>query len=244
MEFGVFDGEELSYSFRLGTNRDITSDEIGLMISQYFLLYGLDRAEVTDIVIASVVPQVMYSMNNAIKKYFNQKTPLIVGENLPIPVPNLYENPKEVGADRLVNAYAVQNKYAGPAIVVDFGTATTFDAIDANGAYLGGAIYPGIKISMDALFQKAARLPRIELINPGSVIGKTTVTSMQAGALYGYVGAVENIVARMKEQMGTHTRVIATGGFSRLIGSETLIFDRIDTKLTLTGLMLLYMAAK
>lgn len=163
-----------------------------------------------------------------------------MGENLPFYIENKYDNPKEVGADRLVNAMAAYHKYRTPLIIVDFGTATTFDAVDASGAYLGGAIYPGIKISMDALFQKAAKLPRVELVNPGSVVGKNTVHSMQAGVIYGYVGAVKNIIEHMKESLGENTRVVATGGFSKLIGKEAGVFDSIDKTLTIEGLMMIY----
>lgn len=239
MEFGVCDSQRVVATFRLGTNRDITSDEVGLFASQFFLIQGLDKSQIQDVVITSVVPQVMYSVTNAIKKYFN-RTPLIVGENLPFPIANLYDNPKEVGADRLVNAVAAYQKYHAPLVIVDFGTATTFDAVDADGAYLGGAIYPGIKISMDALFQKASKLPRVELVNPGNVIGKNTVNSMQSGVIYGYVGAVKNIVELMKNSLGSQTVVVATGGLSKMIGKESGVFDHIDKTLTLEGLMMLY----
>ncbi len=239
MEFGIFRGGKLEGSFRLGTNREATSDEMGLLISQYFLIHNIQRGDVQDVVISSVVPQMMYSIQNAIKKYIGRR-PLVVGANLPVPIENRYGSPSEVGADRLVNALAGFTKYGGPLVVVDFGTATTFDAIDASGAYLGGAIYPGIRISMDALFQKTAKLPRVELVNPGSVIGKSTVSSMQAGAVYGYVGAVRGIVQAMQEQLGENTRIIATGGFSQLLGNEAGIFYKIDRSLTLDGLMMIY----
>ncbi len=239
MEFGVFEGDKLKASFRLGTNRDVTSDEVGLLASQYFMINGIDRTQVEDVVIASVVPQVMYSISNAMKKYF-KRTPLVVGQNLDYGIENRYDNPKEVGADRLVNSVAAYTKYGGPLIVVDFGTATTFDAISGDGAYLGGAIYPGIKISMDALFQKTAKLPKIELVNPGMTIGKNTIKSMQAGAIYGYVGAVKNIVEMMRRELGGEAKVIATGGLSSTIGKEAHLFDAVDRKLTLDGLRMIY----
>ncbi len=239
MEFGFFKGDTLTASFRLGTtNRDVTSDEIGMMIRQYMSLNSLDHNEVEDTIITSVVPQVMYSMNNAIIKYFG-KTPFIVGENIDFFVPNHYSNPKEVGADRLVNTLAAYHKYGGSLIVVDFGTATTFDAIGAKGEYLGGAIYPGIKVSMDALFQKAAKLPRVEIVNPQVNIGKTTAESMQAGVVYGYVGAVRNICRIMKQDLGEDTKIIGTGGLSVLFGRED-VFDIVDKTLTLEGLRLIY----
>ncbi|NBK18509.1 type III pantothenate kinase [Anaerotruncus sp. 1XD42-93] len=240
MEFGVFSGNEIIASFRLVTNRDITSDEIGLFTSQFFQENSLDRRDINDIVIASVVPQVMYSITNAVKKYFYNKVPLIVGDNLPFDIVNCYDNPRDVGADRLVAAIAAYKKYGGPLIVVDFGTATTFDAIGPAGEYLGGAIYPGIKISMDALFTKAAKLPRVELVRPASVIGRNTVTSLQSGAVNGYVGAVRNIVSLMKREMGGDVRVVATGGLAKLVGDETDIFLAIDRSLMLDGLYLLY----
>ena len=239
MEFGIFQGDKLLGSFRLGTKRDITSDEVGLMMSQYFMINNLKTSDIEDILVSSVVPQVMYSINNALKKYIG-KIPLVVGANLPLNIVNLYGAPKEVGADRLVNAFGAFKKYQGPLIVVDFGTATTFDAIDSQGAYLGGAIYPGIKISMDALFEKTAKLPRVELVNPGTVIGKSTVTSMQAGAVYGYVGAVKNIVEVMKQQLGEDTKVIATGGLAKLIAQQADLFDHIDRSLTIDSLLMIY----
>lgn len=240
MEFGVFNGKTILASFRLGTNRDITSDEVGLFTCQFFQNNELDRKDVDDIIIASVVPQVMYSITNAIKKYFYNKVPLVIGDNIPLRIENHYDNPKEVGADRLVAAIAAYHKYGGPLIVVDFGTATTFDAIGREGQYLGGAIYPGIKISMDALFSKTAKLPRVELIRPAQVVGRNTVTSLQAGAVYGYVGAVTNIVDAMKRELGDDTVVIATGGLAKLIDDQKEIFAFIDRSLTLDGLRLIY----
>lgn len=240
MEFGVFNQGELVGSFRLNTNRDITSDEVGLFTCQFFEVNGLSRTDIGDIVISSVVPQVMYSISNAIKKYFNKKTPLVIGDNLPLRIKNCYDNPTEVGADRLVAAVAAYHKYGGPLIVVDFGTATTFDAVGREGEYLGGAIYPGIKISMDALFSKTAKLPHIELARPERVIGRNTISSMQSGAVYGYVGAVSNIVRMMSSEIGEQVRVIATGGLARLVGEQTDLFASIDRSLTLDGLRLIY----
>ena len=239
MEFGLFEGRELKFSFRLGTNREATSDEIGIMASQFFAATNVDRKEVKEVLISSVVPQVMYSVNNAMVKYFGCR-PLVVGANLPVQIENRYGNPAEVGSDRLVAALAAYRKYGGPLIVVDFGTATTFDAVNGEGAYLGGAIYPGIKISMDALFQKASKLPKVELVDPGQVIGTTTVISMQAGAMYGYQGAVLNIVEKMKKEMGGAARVVATGGLSQLIDPQRQVFDTIDRRLMLDGLIMIY----
>ncbi len=239
MEFGLFEGRELRFSFRLGTNRDATSDEIGIMAAQFFAATNVDRKAVEEVLISSVVPQVMYSVNNAMVKYFGRR-PLVVGANLPVRIENRYGNPSEVGSDRLVAALGAYRKYGGPLIVVDFGTATTFDAVSGDGAYLGGAIYPGIKISMDALFQKASKLPKVELVDPGKVIGTTTVSSMQAGAMYGYQGAVLNIVERMRQEMGANAKVIATGGLSQMIDPKKEIFDTIDRRLMLDGLIMIY----
>jgi type III pantothenate kinase len=242
MEFGVFEGEKLLGSFRLITNRDITSDEIGLSVCQFFQFNGFDRKDIGDVAIASVVPQVMYSINNAINRYFFGKKPLVVGNNLPYEILNLYDNPQEVGADRIVAAVAAYQKYGGPLIVVDFGTAITFDAIGKNGEYVGGAIFPGIKISMDALFFHAAKLPRVELTRPPRTIGRNTINSLQAGAFYGYVGAVTNIVNTMSAELSRErpVSVIATGGMARLIGAQTNLFAAIDRTLTLDGLRILY----
>lgn len=239
MEFGLFEGKDVRYSFRLGTNRDITSDEVGIMATQFFSVNGLRRDQVEEIIITSVVPQVMYSINNGMVKYFGRR-PLVVGVDLPIHIENRYGNPKEVGADRLVAAVGGYRKYGGPLIVVDFGTATTFDAINGEGAYLGGAIFPGVKIAMDALFQKAAKLPRVELVDPGKVIGTTTVTSMQAGAMYGYVGSVVHIIEKMRGELGGGATVVATGGLSQMVDPKGEIFDYIDRTLTLDGLMMIF----
>lgn len=240
IEFGIFQDGKLEGSFRMGTNRDITSDEVGLLACQFFANSGFDRKQVEDVIIASVVPQVMYSIANAVRKYFNNKTPLVVGENIFANILNLYDHPREVGADRIIAAVAAYHKYGGPVIVVDFGTATTFDAVGQDGEYLGGAIFPGIKISMEALFSNTAKLPRVELVRPEQVIGKNTVTSLQSGAVYGYVGAVANILAHMRKELGEDTKVVATGGLARLIGEQAELFAAIDRTLTLDGLHIVY----
>lgn len=240
MEFGVFDGSQMTASFRLGTNRDITSDEVGLFASQFFLNNGIDRNDIDDIIIASVVPQVMYSVSNAVKKYFSNKTPLVVMDNVKLDIINLYDNPENVGADRLVASIAAYNKYGGPVIVVDFGTATTFDVIGKSGEYLGGCIYPGIKISMDALFSKTAKLPRVELVRPKHVIGRNTIVSLQSGIVNGYVGAVTHILELIQEELGVKAHVIATGGLAKLIGNASDIFEAIDRTLVLDGLRIIY----
>lgn len=239
MEFGIFEGEKLAHTFRLSTNKAVTSDELGLFVTQFFFLRGLDRHRVEDIVISSVVPQLNYTVINSIKKYFD-KPPLLVGENLPVEIDNRYGNPGEVGADRLVTAVAAYHEYGGPLIVVDFGTATTFDVVTSDGAYLGGAIFPGLKVSMDALVERAAKLPRVEIVPPEQAIGTSTVASMQSGIIYGYAGAVDNIVQKLEEQLGQKARVVATGGLAKTVSQAYRGFTAIDKTLILDGIKVLY----
>ena len=243
MEFGIYDGDELSGVFRLGSKRDITSDEVGLFVTQYFEYKKIPVSEVSDVIISSVVPQVNYSVCSAVKKYFDRE-PLVIGENIFCDMPNLYENPKEVGADRLVDSYAAFKKYGGPLIIVDFGTATTCEAVSVSGEYLGGIIYPGIKTSMDALYEKAAKLPKIEILKPEFALGKNTVSSMQSGAYYGYLGAIEKMVQNLKDSIGNDAKVVATGGFARLFSGETGLFDHIDQRLPLEGIKMVYEDSK
>ena len=242
MEFGLYDGDSLTGVFRLGSKRDITSDEVGLFVTQFFEYRKLSVSEVSDVIISSVVPQVNYSVCSAVRKYFGLE-PLVIGENIFCNMPNLYENPKEVGADRLVDSYAAFKKYGGPLIIVDFGTATTCDAVSEAGEYLGGIIYPGIKTSMDALYEKAAKLPKIEILKPDFALGKNTVSSMQSGAYYGYLGAIEKMVENLKAIIGSSAKVVATGGFARLFAEEKL-FDYIDQRLPLEGIKMVYEDSK
>lgn len=189
MVFGLYDGDKLRGSFRISTNSERTSDELGMLIAQYYHFHDIACADTTAVVIASVVPPVMYTLINAIRKYLFVQ-PVIAGRDVDIGIKNCYANPREVGADRLVNAVSAVRKYGKPLIIVDIGTATTFDAIDENGAYQGGAIFPGLKVAMEALFLKASKLPRVDIERPENAIGKTTVQSMQSGAVRGYVGAL------------------------------------------------------
>ena len=213
---------------------------MGLSVTQFFALNGLDRFQVQDIVISSVVPQLNYTVQNMVRKYFDKEA-LLVGENLPVDIVNRYGNPSEVGADRLVTAVAACHKYGAPLIVVDFGTATTFDVVDCDGAYLGGAIYPGLKISMDALVERTAKLPRVEIEVPETgAIGVSTVTSMQSGIIYGYAGAVSNIVEKLSQQLGAPAKVVGTGGLAKTVGQEYHNFCAIDKTLILDGIKLLY----
>ena len=242
MEFGLYDGDSLSGVFRLGSKRDITSDEVGLFVTQFFEYKGFSVSEVSDVIISSVVPQVNYSVSSAVRKYFGLE-PLVIGENIFCDMPNLYENPKEVGADRIVDSYAAFKKYGGPLIIVDFGTATTCEAVSEKGEYLGGIIYPGIKTSMDALYEKAAKLPKIEILKPDFALGKNTVSSMQSGAYYGYLGAIDMMVKNLKGIIGENAKVVATGGFARLFAEEKL-FDYIDQRLPLEGIKMVYEDSK
>lgn len=240
---GTFEGEELTFSWRMSTDKDKSSDEYVILISQMLQYQDIKPHQVDDVIVSSVVPDLMYSLEHAIRKLF-KLMPLLVEPGIKTGMDIQYDNPKQVGADRIVNAVAAYQKYAGPLIVVDFGTATTFCAIAAKGNYLGGTIAPGIKISSDALFQKAAKLPRIDLVKPGQVICKNTVNSMQSGIIYGYVGLVEYIVNKMKSELSPEApesvKVIATGGLSTLISSETEVIDIVDKTITLDGLKIIY----
>ncbi|MBZ4647604.1 MAG: type pantothenate kinase [Petroclostridium sp.] len=237
---GVYDEKKLVTYWRMATSKDRTADEMGMLFIQFFNSEGLKISDVEAVIISSVVPPIMYSLEHAIKKYIKVE-PLIVGPGIKTGINIRYDNPREVGADRIVNAVAGYEIYGGPLIIVDFGTATTFCAITEKGEYLGGVICPGIKISIEALFEKAAKLPRVELVKPEKVIGKNTVSSMQAGAIYGYVGKVDYIVNRMKEEMGGGSiKVIATGGLARMIASESSTINEINSLLTLEGLRIIY----
>jgi type III pantothenate kinase len=237
---GVYEGKKLLVHWRMGTQWEKTSDELGMFLISLFNHEKLDIKEIEAVVIASVVPPIMYSLGHAIKKYFKLE-PIVIGPGVKTGINIKYENPREVGADRIVNAVAAFEIYKSPLIIVDFGTATTFCAISSKGEYLGGVICPGIKISAEALFQKAAKLPRIELAKPDTVIGRNTVVSMQSGIVYGYVGQVDYIVKRMKKEMKEdNIKVIATGGIARLIASESETIDEINGLLTLEGLRIIY----
>jgi type III pantothenate kinase len=237
---GVFEGNKLINSWRMSTDKEKTSDEFGMFMVSLINNEKLDVENTEAVIIASVVPPIMYSLEHAVRKYF-KKEPIIIGPGIKTGINIKIENPREVGADRIVNAVAGFDKYGGPLIIVDFGTATTFCAISSKGDYLGGAICPGIKISAEALFQKAAKLPRIELIKPEGIIGRNTVISMQAGIFYGYVGQVDYIVERMKKEMNEENiKVVATGGLARLISSESKTINEINGLLTLEGLRLIY----
>ncbi len=236
---GVYKEDQLIAHWRLSTNRQATADEYGMTIQNLFSYHQIDPGEIDAVILSSVVPPLIDSLEKMTRQYFHIE-PVVVGPGIRTGIKILYDNPKEVGADRIVNAVAAFEKYGGPIIVVDFGTATTFCAINRQGDYLGGAIVPGIGISMEALFQRAAKLPRIELVKPKTVIGRNTVSSMQSGIIFGYAGLVDRMVKRIQEEMGEKAQVIATGGLSELIGSEADTIQRVDPFLTLEGLLILY----
>ncbi len=240
---GVHKNEEYIASWRISTDPKKTSDEYAIQVMQLFNHSGLNPNEVSGIIISSVVPNIMHSIENMIRKCFKQD-PIIVGPGIKTGMNIKYDNPKEVGADRIVNSVAAYEIYKRSLIIIDFGTATTYCAITENGDYLGGNICPGIKIASEALFERAAKLPRIELEKPKNLICRNTVTSMQAGIIYGYIGQVEYIIKKMKEEMialgEKEPLVIATGGLAKLICDGTEIIDKIEPRLTLEGLKILY----
>lgn len=240
MVIGVYEGKTLVKDWRICTDIHKTSDEYGMLIGNLLAHDKIDLKSVDDVIISSVVPNVMHALENFCIKYCEKK-PMVVGPGIKTGLNIKYDNPKQVGADRIVNAVAGIEKYGSPLIIVDFGTATTFCAISEKAEYLGGTICPGLKISSEALFNGAAKLPRVELIKPGKTICKATVEAMQSGIIYGYVGQVEKIISMMKKELGSEDiKVIATGGLSTLIHSETDSIDYVDKFLTLEGLRLIH----
>lgn len=235
MVFGLYRGDEIAAKFRLSTETVRTADEIGLTVSQFFRHFNFEMTDIKNVVVCSVVPQMMYTLRHAISKYVGI-TPLIAGETLDIPLVNLCQEP--LGADRAVTLVGARGIVGAPCIVVDFGTATKVDALNERGEYMGGVICPGISISMEALFAKAAKLPRVELKKPDRAIGVNTVEQMQSGAVFGFVGSVEYIIGRFKRELGTADDVpaIATGGLAKLIGEHSPSIGSIDPNLTMNGL--------
>ncbi|MEN6413377.1 MAG: type III pantothenate kinase [Veillonellales bacterium] len=236
---GMYDDHQLLQHWRISTDRLKTGDEYGMLLNNLFNYAGMTIQDVTAVIISSVVPPLVVPISKMCQRYFGVD-PLVVGPGIKTGICIKYENPREVGADRIVNAVAAYDKFGGPLIIIDFGTATTFCVVAKNGDYLGGAIAPGIGISTEALFQRAAKLPRIELVTPKTVICRNTVASMQSGIIYGFAGQVDEIVRRMKKELGSDAYVVATGGLANMIAHESSTINVVEHFLTLEGLRILY----
>ncbi|HEY48871.1 MAG TPA: type III pantothenate kinase [Dehalococcoidia bacterium] len=236
---GVFEGERLKATWRFSTDVHKLADEYAAVLANLLPLKGLAFSDIESAIISSSVPPLVAVFEELCQRYF-EVTPTVVGPGTKTGVRISIDNPREVGADRVVNAAAAHRLYGGPLIVIDFGTATTLDAVSAEGDYLGGAIAPGIEISAEALFEHAAKLPRVEMVRPQKAIGGNSVAAMQSGIIFGYVGLVEGLVARMRKELGGKAKVIATGGLANIIAKETTIIDALEPDLTLIGLSLIY----
>ena len=236
----LFEGMEMKEYWRLSTNRNRTSDEYGMAMINLLNHYGVDVAQVEGIMMSSVVPQINFTIEHMCRNYFGME-PMKIEPGVRTGINIKYENPRELGSDRIANAVAAYELYGGPCITIDFGTATSFGAISARGEFLGGAICPGLKLAADALTERTAKLPRFELVKPENVIGRNTVANMQAGIVYGYIGQIKYLVNRMKREMGVEgIKVIATGGMAVLVAGESSAIDVMDGLLTLKGLRLIY----
>ena len=237
----LFDGEQMVKYWRISTSRSYTSDEYGLIITGLFAHEGIDMKQVEGIAISSVVPTINFTIEHMCLNYFGI-TPTFIAPGVKTGINIRYENPRELGSDRIANAVAAYDEYGGekPVIFIDFGTATTFGVVDEHGAFLGGAIFPGIKLASEALVSGTAKLPRFALAQPEHVIGRTTLTNLQSGMFYGYVGMVTNLVQQMKKELGKDAVVVATGGMAVLIAEEAKVIDKLDGLLTLKGLRLIY----
>ena len=237
---GTYEGKELQKHWRISTDRQKTGDEYGMLINSLFHYQGIEMADIHAIIISSVVPPLVVPFIKMCERYFHLR-PLIVGPGIKTGINLRYENPRELGSDRIANAVAAQAEYGGPCIFIDFGTATTFGAIDRQGAFAGGCICPGLKLTSEALVSGTAKLPRFELVKPDHVISRTTVTNLQAGVIYGYIGQVNYLVQRFRKELGApDALVVATGGMARLVADEVGTIDKLDGILTLKGLRLIY----
>jgi len=237
---GVFDGQKLMGTYRMMTKISRTSDEYGIFIRDLLEKNGLNPEKIVDVIISSVVPNIMHSFTSGIKKYF-KVNPIIVGAGIKTGINIAIANPKSMGADRIVDAVAAYELYGGPVIVIDFGTATTHDVVTADGALIAGVTSPGIRISANALWKDTAMLPEIEIKRPETILAKNTVNSMQAGLFFGYVGQTEYIIRKLKEELGSEDyKVVATGGLGKIISDETDAIDIYDSDLTLKGLRIIY----
>ncbi|MBR9970743.1 type III pantothenate kinase [Magnetospirillum sulfuroxidans] len=235
--FAVFDGEQVRGEWRASTQTDRTADELGVWLMQLLTTENLNREDISAVIIASVVPAIVFNLKTLCRRYFGCE-PVVVGdEGVQLGIEVLLDRPEEVGADRLVNAVAAHKFYKAPLIVIDFGTATTFDVVDGDGNYCGGAIAPGINLSLEALHMAAAKLPRVAIGRPKQVIGKATVPAMRSGIFWGYVGLIEGLVKRMEEEFGAKMLVVATGGLAPLFAESTPVINELASDLTLRGLL-------
>ena len=240
MKTALFDGMEMRQYWRISTNRNRTSDEYGMTLMNLMKHSGVERDQIKGIMMSSVVPQINFTIEHMCRSYFGME-PMKIEPGVKTGINIKYENPRELGSDRIANAVAAYELYGGPCITIDFGTATSFGAISAKGEFLGGAICPGLKLAADALTEHTAKLPRFELVKPESVIGRNTVANMQAGIVYGYIGQIKYLVTRMKKEMGVEgIKVIATGGLAVLVAGESSVIDVMDGLLTLKGLRIIY----
>jgi len=240
---GVFEGDELRATWHMATRIHRMSDEYAALLLNLLHHQGLDASDIKEVALCSVVPPLTATFEELFQRYFHISL-LVVEAGVKTGVRIRMDNPREVGADRIANAVAAHQLYGGPIIIADLGTATTFDTVSKEGDYLGGAIAPGIVTAAEALFMRAAKLPRVELVRPTQVIGTSTIAAMQSGIVFGYVALVEGMVARIQKELGEKTKVVATGGYAELIAKETSVIDIVNPTLTLTGLRLIYLMNK